>query len=46
MTVEKKKAVTPELLDSLLADYKKPEDLIWLKVAKGARHALKVGIRP
>jgi putative transposase len=28
MTVEKKKPVTPELLDSLLADYKKPEDLI------------------
>lgn len=28
MTVEKKRAVTPELLDSLLADYKKPEDLI------------------
>ncbi|HWV44719.1 MAG TPA: IS256 family transposase [Nitrospira sp.] len=27
MTVEKKR-VTPELLDSLLADYKKPEDLI------------------
>ena len=27
MTVEKK-SVTPELLDSLLADYKKPEDLI------------------
>jgi len=28
MTVEKKHAVSPELLDSLLANYRKPEDLI------------------
>ena len=28
MTVNTKKAVTKELIDSLLADYKKPEDLI------------------
>lgn len=28
MTVEKKHDVSPELLDSLLANYKKPEDLI------------------
>jgi putative transposase len=28
MTVDSKKAVPKDLIDSLLADYKKPEDLI------------------